>query len=142
MMTVKSKPIKKSKNKEPEIFIEALKVEETLLEDLPETLGTIPQEQDTHEIVEDNVEVDRIIEEEENKVVEEKIIESIVPEVQVTVIPIDNKPLEPRKVRVRMKETHKCFIGGEWYCLGKGGIYSVPENVKDILVREGLLLPL
>lgn len=45
-------------------------------------------------------------------------------------------------VKIRLRENHKCFIGGERYFLDKGKTYNVPENVKRILDEEGVLAPL
>lgn len=47
-----------------------------------------------------------------------------------------------RDVKIRMSVSHVCSIGGKRYSLEKGKTYNVPENVKSILLRAGLLLPL
>lgn len=48
----------------------------------------------------------------------------------------------PRNVKVRLKRNHSCVIGGERYNFEGGKQVSVPENVKAILMRADLLLPL
>lgn len=54
------------------------------------------------------------------------------------------KPIKkPEKmVKVKMKDRHKCCIGGEWYYLEEGKQYNVPENVKEVLMKANKLLPL
>lgn len=47
-----------------------------------------------------------------------------------------------RNVRIRLKRNHSCVIGGERYNFEAGKQVSVPENVKDILMRADMLLPL
>lgn len=47
-----------------------------------------------------------------------------------------------RNVKVRLKRNHSCVIGGERYNFEGGKQVSVPENVKAILMRADLLLPL
>jgi hypothetical protein len=50
---------------------------------------------------------------------------------------------KPEKmVKVKMKDRHKCCIGGEWYYLEEGKQYNVPENVKEVLIKANKLLPL
>lgn len=50
---------------------------------------------------------------------------------------------KPEKmVKVKMKDRHKCCIGGEWYYLEAGKQYNVPENVKEVLIKANKLLPL
>jgi len=52
------------------------------------------------------------------------------------------KPVEPKKLKVKMRVDHKCYVGGEWYYLKKDKQYSVPVNVKRILAEGDYLLPL
>lgn len=47
-----------------------------------------------------------------------------------------------RNVKIRLKKNHSCVIGGERYNFEAGKQVSVPENVKDILMRADMLLPL
>ena len=50
---------------------------------------------------------------------------------------------KPEKmVKVKMKDRHKCCIGGEWSYLEEGKQYNVPENVKEVLIKANKLLPL
>lgn len=50
--------------------------------------------------------------------------------------------IKPSKlVRIRVKEKFKCFIG-EWYYFEKNKIYSVPEHVKNTLMKRDKLLPM
>ena len=51
-----------------------------------------------------------------------------------------NKP--SGKVKIRMRVDHKCCIAMERYDLKAGKTYVVPENVKRILNKAGLLAPL
>lgn len=46
------------------------------------------------------------------------------------------------KVKIRMRVDHKCCIAMERYDLKAGKTYVVPENVKNILNKAGLLAPL
>ena len=50
--------------------------------------------------------------------------------------------LTSKNVRVRVKERFKCHIGGEWYYFEKNKVYSVPEEVKSILMQADKLLPM
>ena len=45
-------------------------------------------------------------------------------------------------VKIRMRVDHKCCIAMERYDLKEGKTYIVPENVKTILNKAGLLAPL
>lgn len=65
------------------------------------------------------------------------------PQVTVQVEPQpESAPTPEKRVRILMKEDHKCCIGGEWYYLLKGKYYNVPENVKNILMNADKLSPL
>lgn len=60
-------------------------------------------------------------------------------------ITMDTSALEPKSskmVRIRVKDKFKCHIGGEWYYFEKNKIYSVPEEVKNILMQGDRLLPM
>lgn len=63
------------------------------------------------------------------------------PKEEVKVVQVESKPPQKR-VKVRLKKDHKCNIGGEWYVFKEGVRQDVPENVKNILGRADLLLPL
>lgn len=49
------------------------------------------------------------------------------------------KAKEAELVEVRMKSSIECYIGDQYYRLKAGELYKVPENVKDVLRRAGLL---
>ena len=55
---------------------------------------------------------------------------------------IQNTKMPQKMVKVKMKDRHKCCIGGEWYYLEQGKQYNVPENVKEVLMKADKLLPL
>lgn len=55
----------------------------------------------------------------------------------------DTKPLKDNpSVKIRLRDKHSCHIGGVSYKFEKGKVYTVPENVKKVLSRAGLLDPL
>lgn len=65
------------------------------------------------------------------------------PKKEVTVEQTKTTAKKPEKmVKVKMKDRHKCCIGGEWYYLEEGKQYNVPENVKEVLMKADKLLPL
>lgn len=64
------------------------------------------------------------------------------PEVSVDTSSVDDSKKPENMVKVRMRTDHKCTIGGELYQLESGKVYTVPENVKRILNKAGLLSPL
>lgn len=79
--------------------------------------------------------------------VKEEVTETKKSENKKADIEVDVKPLEDTvkvsgNVRIRMNADHRCYIGGEFYNLTKGQCYNVPQNVKDVLNRAGLLAPL
>ena len=47
-----------------------------------------------------------------------------------------------KNVKILPKENHNCSIGGVRYYLRKGVQQSVPEEVKAVLLKSGLLMPL
>ena len=87
---------------------------------------------------------------EETKEVEVKeTVEVEIPETPVADVVVDtesakvntgNKP--NGNVKIRMRTDHKCCIAMERYDLKAGKTYVVPENVKRILNKAGLLAPL
>lgn len=90
-----------------------------------------PEVEITEEVVEEFEEVTTETEEiKENKGLE------------VDPTPVADEPKVKGNVRIRMNKDHSCFIGGEHYVLTAGQCYNVPENVKNILNRAGLLAPL
>ena len=44
-----------------------------------------------------------------------------------------------KMVKVRLREDHKCSIGGVTYVLKKGVVHTVPEFVKTILMKADVL---
>ena len=52
------------------------------------------------------------------------------------------KPVKSKLVEIRMRDNHHCWIAKEHYTFQKGETYKVPENVKNILAKAGLLDPL
>lgn len=71
---------------------------------------------------------------------EEEVTEGVV----MTGVDVEEKtaPPPPKMVRIKMRDDHRCHIGGQSYVLEKGKCYNVPENVKNVLTRAELLLPL
>ena len=65
-----------------------------------------------------------------------------VEEVSIVATKENTNPIVEKRVKVKMKKDHKCHIGGEWYHLLADKQYNVPENVKEILAKADLLLPL
>lgn len=45
-------------------------------------------------------------------------------------------------IRVRTNRDHRCCVGGVWYDFKKGIPIGVPDEVKEILLKAGLLMPL
>lgn len=88
--------------------------------------------------------VDKTKEEEEivlvSKETEQKIKD--IQEDEVTITKVNSKPPEPKKVKIKMAEYHRCNIGGQWYELFEDKTYNVPPNVKDILLKAGKLMPI
>lgn len=80
-------------------------------------------------------------EEQEVVVVEQPAKEEVEVDIESTVSAPKKKDPN-KKVRICMREDHQCFIGTENYDLKKGQCYNVPESVKRILNKAGLLLPL
>lgn len=73
---------------------------------------------------------------EENKVEEKTLDVEVDPEAT------EKSVRKEGNVRIRMREDHKCCIAMVRYDLKKGQTYNVPENVKTILDKRGLLAPL
>lgn len=63
---------------------------------------------------------------------------------EVTIVaPTKNEKLQTQKmVKVMLSRPHRCHVGGEWYSFQANKQYNVPEQVKSILLRANLLLPL
>jgi len=150
MAIKKKQPVSKKNEVTPkveEVKEEVLVIDEVVEEvedELTEAINT-PLLSDTGDefpddtLVAEEPETVEVTEEVDDFVAEEPAEEA---EPEVVLVENTNKPLEPKKVRVRLKANHKCNIGGEWYNFIKGGVYSVPDNVREILSRADLLLPL
>ena len=71
-------------------------------------------------------------------------VEEPKPEVEVDTKVAEVKASDRPKgtVKIRMRVDHKCCIARERYDLKAGKVYTVPENVKNILNKAGLLAPL
>ena len=48
-------------------------------------------------------------------------------------------PLKEKMVKIRLREKHFCNIGGTPYHFKKNEVYTVPLNVKRVLMEAGLL---
>lgn len=114
----------------------------------PQSQGVTAVEDEINKDLEEGVEVDDIDEdedeEEEETEPEEKVDEIVVPDVVIqkeVVVPAPVKTAD-KNVRIRMRVGHHCSIGGEEYNLNAGQCYNVPESVKRILNKAGLLSPL
>ena len=44
--------------------------------------------------------------------------------------------------KIKVKESHKCYIGGTFYIFEPGQVYTVNQNVKRILSNADLLAPM
>lgn len=66
----------------------------------------------------------------ENAEAEEKANEA-----EVTIV----NPLEEKMVKIRLREKHFCNIGGTPYHFKKNEVYTVPLNVKRVLMEADLL---
>ena len=69
----------------------------------------------------------------ENAEAEEKLKEA---EVKIV------NPLKEKMVKIRLREKHFCNIGGTPYHFKKNEVYTVPLNVKRVLMEAGLLTSL
>ena len=48
-------------------------------------------------------------------------------------------PLKEKMVKIRLREKHFCNIGGTPYHFNKNEVYTVPPNVKRVLMEADLL---
>ena len=90
------------------------------------------------ETVEVDVEATEVVETVEVEIPEVEVEE---PKVEVNTNATESKRAEGT-VKIRMRVDHKCCIAMERYDLKEGKTYIVPENVKTILNKAGLLAPL
>lgn len=77
-------------------------------------------------------EAEEVIVEEEKK--EEKVAENL--EIK------SQEFIKQPNVRVKPNKEIKTFIGDRWYYLKPGKVEVVPQNVKDILLKAGVLDPM
>lgn len=80
----------------------------------------------------------KVLKKEEEIIIDEPIVEEEV----VIEEPVKEQPTPVKMVKIKLKEEHKCHIGGEWYVFEAGRQYTVPEEVKYILSQNQLLLPI
>lgn len=93
------------------------------------------------DVVETEVEVEETTEVEVPEVtVETPVANDVVVDTESAQVNTSNKP--SGNVKIRMRVDHKCCIAMERYDLKAGKTYVVPENVKRILNKAGLLAPL
>ena len=85
-------------------------------------------------------EIDEVEETKSDVVVEEPAKDDVEVTVEDTVVDNTRKP--NGNVKIRMRVDHKCCIAMERYDLKAGKVYTVPENVKNILNKAGLLSPI
>lgn len=64
--------------------------------------------------------------------------EETVKEAEVKIV----NPLKEKMVKIRLREKHFCNIGGTPYHFEKNEVYTVPLNVKRVLMEAGLLTSL
>ena len=77
-------------------------------------------------------------EKEEAKEAKEEAKEVEIQEVKVEA----KKPSTMPNVRIRPNQDLRTYIGDQWYTLKKGVVTTVPQNVKEILAKAGMLDPL
>lgn len=77
-----------------------------------------------------------------------KAVDSVIPSVKSGEVitfnpdPVGSKAQEQKKVKVSTVRDHSCTIGGQSYAFKKGKVVVVPENVKRVLKKAGILAPL
>ena len=76
------------------------------------------------------------------EVAEEEVAEEVaenaeekVEEAEVNIV----NPLKEKMVKIRLRKKHFCNIGGTPYHFSKDGVYTVPHNVKRVLMEANLL---
>ena len=101
-----------------------------------DTAPIVREEEVAVEVAEDLQEIDEIIEKAEE--VAAQTVEVKTPDV------IANTPLIAREpnVRVKLNKDLQTYIGDRWYYFKKGKVETVPQNVKEILFKAGMLDPL
>lgn len=91
----------------------------------PNNVETITHEEDNEGVVENSVET-----------VENDVVNEVVANADI------KQKSAVKNVRILPKTDHTCSIGGTRYFFKKGVCYNVPQEVKDILNKSGLLMPL
>ena len=82
------------------------------------------------------------VQEEVEILIEEEVKVEPTKKEEVKIEQVKSTKRPEKMVKVKMKDRHKCCIGGEWYYLEQGKQYNVPENVKEVLMKADKLLPL
>lgn len=118
---------------------EDVKVETPVVDETPEV--TVPENVKV-ETPEESEKETTTAPEQETPEVDVTVPDVEEPEVSVDTSSVDDSKKPENMVKVRMRTDHKCTIGGELYQLESGKVYTVPENVKRILNKAGLLSPL
>lgn len=118
---------------------EDVKVETPVVDETPEV--TVPENVKV-ETSEESEKETTTAPEQETPEVDVTVPDVEEPEVSVDTSSVDDSKKPENMVKVRMRTDHKCTIGGELYQLESGKVYTVPENVKRILNKAGLLSPL
>lgn len=118
---------------------EDVKVETPVVDETPEV--TVPENVKV-ETPEESEKETTTAPEQETSEVDVTVPDVEEPEVSVDTSSVDDSKKPENMVKVRMRTDHKCTIGGELYQLESGKVYTVPENVKRILNKAGLLSPL
>lgn len=116
---------------------------ETPVETTPEVeVEATATEDGVEATVEPEVEVEETPEVEVPEVEVETPVETEDIDVDTENAKVDTSNKPNGKVKIRMRVDHKCCIAMERYDLKAGKTYVVPENVKRILNKAGLLAPL
>lgn len=98
-----------------------------------------PVETATEAVKEESVEETPEVEVPEVEV-ETPVADEVVVDTESAQVDTSKKP--NGSVKIRMRVDHKCCIAMERYDLKEGKTYVVPENVKRVLNKAGLLAPL
>ena len=79
-------------------------------------------------------------EEAENESVAEEVTENAEAEEKANEAEVNIvNPLKEKMVKIRLREKHFCNIGGTPYHFKKNEVYTVPLNVKHVLMEADLL---
>lgn len=118
----------------------AVEVETPTVVDAPEVEVEAPVVEETEVATTDGVDENANAPEVEVPEVEVETPATKDVEVDTESAKVNNRP--SGNVKIRMRVDHKCCIAMERYDLKAGKTYVVPENVKRILNKAGLLAPL